>query len=590
MRIDVVLAWALAAIGAAPAMAKGVFKLDFEVHNGNSRDDFGPGRKPTFVKRDGSSEMELHNERSFYRADIKIGSLGDKVGVLVDTGSSDLWVMPPDVVCGVTPTGYSKRGYELSGVEKRGIPDDDDVSLTKRKNIADLSALEDAIKAHDDVEDVHNKEVEVVEPSKVTDSPTASVHNKDCNGLFCFSTIWLTGTAVPSGGSGGGGGRPSGPDASRTTNTCTDYGSYETGNSNSWSKNDSAPAFYIQYADGTSATGVWGQDTITFGDTNVTDLSFAVVNHSDSAFGVLGIGLPGLESTYSSAYENTPYMYENLPIRLLRQGIINKNAYSLYLNSAQASTGSLLFGAVDKAKYLGQLQTVPIVNIYKGVYKNPIRLDITMSGLSFESSGQNESISSTSYPALLDSGTTLTYFPKSLLERVASLLSASYESSFGMYRLSCNFNTDNAYIVFNFSGVRIRVPLSELIVTSRSYCFLGIMPQASSNRGTSYAVLGGNFLRSAYVVYDLDDYTISLAQANHSNEEDIEIIQNLIPDAVSALGASATPSFGGSSEPESDSSVTAVSTSNVKNSSASTSRASWLMMVLVSVLGLFSVL
>ncbi|KAF3989365.1 hypothetical protein FT663_03641 [Candidozyma haemuli var. vulneris] len=579
------LALAAVALNAIPALAAGAFKLDFEVLHGNDKNDMGSDRRPTFVKRDDTEEMVLHNERSFYRADLKIGSSGDKVGVLVDTGSSDLWVMPPDVTCGVTPRSSSaKRGYELTGVNKREeLPQSP--AKTKRKNFADLEALDEAIKAHDELEGNQNKEL--VEPSKVTDVPTASLQNKDCNGLFCFSTIFFSGTSVPSGSSGGGGNRPSGPDGSRTTNTCTSYGSYETGTSDTWSQNDTAPEFFISYADGTSASGVWGQDHVLFGNTNVTDLSFALVNHSDSAFGVLGIGLPGLESTYSGFTVVNPYQYENLPMRLVSQGLINKNVYSLYLDSPKASTGSILFGAIDRAKYEGQLQTVPIVNIYASTRRNPIRLDITMSGLTFESSNQNESISSTSYPALLDSGTTLTYFPENLLERVASLLSASYSRSYGYYQLSCNFNTNNAHIVFNFSGARIRVPVSELIINSGRQCFLGILPQSSSQNSVDYAVLGGNFLRSAYVVYDLDDYTISLAQAKYTSDEDIQVVSSSIPDSESAPRASASPSFGSSSDDDS-SSVTAINSGNVRNSDASSFHFSWPLAVAMGAVGIFA--
>lgn len=562
-----------------PALAAGHFKLDFEVLHGNSKLDLGKDRRPTFVKRADSEEMELHNEQSFYRADLKIGSQEDKVGVLVDTGSSDLWVMPPDVVCGVTPT-MKKRGLR-SGVEHNRLGNEP--VLQKRKNFADLSALEDAIRAHEDADalDKQNQHKEVAVPTKLENSGAASQVVKDNNGFLFFSTIWVTSapTGLSGGGSGSGGGySAAGPDASRTTNTCTDYGSYETGNSDTWSRNDTAPEFYIQYADGTSATGVWGQDNVEFGGTNVTDLSFALVNHSDSAFGVLGIGLPGLESTYTGLQiSGTPYQYENLPMRLKQQGLINKNVYSLYLNSPNANTGSLLFGAIDKAKYLGQLETVPIVNIYEGTYKHPIRLDISMTGISFRSSSQNETVSTSSYPALLDSGTTLTYLPTSLFNRVTSLFSASYSLTYGYYQVDCDFNTNSAHLVYKFSGIEIAVPVSELIITGgRNQCFLGIMEQSSLAGSTSYAVLGGNFLRSAYVVYDLDDYTISMAQANYSSDEDIQVVESLIPDAVSASGSSSTPSYGSSSsDDDSGSSVTAVDSGNVRSSDASSARWSW---------------
>ena len=77
----------------------GAFKVDFKVLRGNNkRDLLSSDATPYFIKRD-SSEMELQNRQTFYLANLKIGSNEDEVGVLVDTGSSDLWVMSPNLSC-----------------------------------------------------------------------------------------------------------------------------------------------------------------------------------------------------------------------------------------------------------------------------------------------------------------------------------------------------------------------------------------------------------------------------------------------------------------------------------------------------------
>lgn len=560
------------------------------MYRGDSRADAGPDRHPAIEKRasnDGSVDMRLYNEQSFYRADLYIGSKQEKVGVLVDTGSSDLWVMPPDVQCGVAQN--KKRAYyddldEEVATVKREVATRDEVATVKR-DVATVKREESVATVKRDAtreasvatvkREVAMKEApaatrQLEEPSvasieSVTGTPTEPFVNRDCQGLFCaFSTIIVTGS-MPTNVVPGGSGETGSP--SQETDTCTLYGSFATGDSSSWNANSSAPAFFIQYADGTSAHGQWGQDTVLFAGTNVTDLSLAVVNKSDSAFGVLGIGLPGLEATFNSLLSSSSYTYENLPLRMKALGIIDKVVYSLALGPKNSKSGSLLFGAVDKAKYSGQLQTVPIVNLYDGIYKNPVRLDIKLDGLSFESSSQNESVSSTSVAALLDSGTTLTYMPSSMLRRLGQLFSGSYSNSYGMYRISCNFNTNSAYLVYNFSGIKIRVPLSDLVVSGGpNTCYLGIMEQPSKVRGRDYITLGDNFLRSAYVVYDLEDYTISLAQASHSNQEDISEVLSLIPNAVSAAGYSSTALALSSSSDGDDLSISAVSSNGMKKS------------------------
>lgn len=75
------------------------FKINFKVLTGNDRRDLSFSDKTTYIMKRDSSEMELQNRQTFYLANIKIGSNEDEVGVLVDTGSSDLWVMSHDLNC-----------------------------------------------------------------------------------------------------------------------------------------------------------------------------------------------------------------------------------------------------------------------------------------------------------------------------------------------------------------------------------------------------------------------------------------------------------------------------------------------------------
>ncbi|GME92552.1 unnamed protein product [Ambrosiozyma monospora] len=53
--------------------------------------------KTSMLKRDGdtagSVDYNLSHEKYFYSVDVQIGSDGDNVTLLVDTGSSDMWVM-----------------------------------------------------------------------------------------------------------------------------------------------------------------------------------------------------------------------------------------------------------------------------------------------------------------------------------------------------------------------------------------------------------------------------------------------------------------------------------------------------------------
>ena len=106
---------------------------------------------------------------------------------------------------------------------------------------------------------------------------------------------------------------------------------------------------------------MFGQDKLHYsGGLDLSGLSFAVANKSNSTVGVLGIGLPMLEVTYSgkvAVADKRSYQYDNFPLFLKRSGAIDATAYSLFLNDETQTSGSVLFGAVDHSKYLGQLYT-----------------------------------------------------------------------------------------------------------------------------------------------------------------------------------------------------------------------------------------
>ncbi|ODQ79173.1 hypothetical protein BABINDRAFT_162222 [Babjeviella inositovora NRRL Y-12698] len=418
----------------------GVFKVDFNVHRGSSIDSAELGASAQLSKReaDGVVTMQIVNENTFYMANLSVGSNSQNVGVLVDTGSSDLWIMGSD------------NSFCARGTAKRDL---------KQANPADRQKRD-------------------------------------------------TGNAID----------------------CSTYGTFDKSASTSFQSNNTK--FAIQYADNTFATGGWGYDKVVIGSLTVDNLSFAVADLSNSTMGVLGIGLAGLETTYSSATTGSkPYMYENLPMKMKSDGLIEKNIYSLYLNQGIATYGSVLFGGVDHSKYVGNLVTVPIVNSLAKYYANPLKTEITLDSVSYE--GNN--LMSTSTIALLDSGSTLSYLPSSVVSAAVSALGLSYNSRVQAYTGSCS-SFNNKSFTFTFSGATITVPASNFLMSlvlsngqSSNTCAFGMIE-------SSQTVLGDSFLRAAYVVYDLDDYEISLANANFgesANSENVVAVVSTIPDASS---------------------------------------------------------
>jgi len=254
--------------------------------------------------------------------------------------------------------------------------------------------------------------------------------------------------------------------------------------------------FNIQYVDGTGASGDYYKDELTWGAASVT-AQFAIdETYSDeSPTGVFGVALIPSEATTGDHYRNYPYALKDA-------GLIESAAYSLYLNDADSEDGTILFGALDKSKYTGELGVVPLI--------------------SDSSFTVHASIYGEQYPVILDAGTSLTYLPDGVLSTIARDLGCTYDSYAGAYKAGSDRSKS---ITYTFGDVDITIPPSELyhaLLNNSDELYLTILPytQAAYN-----ILLGDSFLRSAYVVYDLDNKSIGIAQADYNpSNPDYEVI------------------------------------------------------------------
>lgn len=261
--------------------------------------------------------------------------------------------------------------------------------------------------------------------------------------------------------------------------------------------------FEDAYGDRSSASGYWAKDSVTLSpnEKGVTGLQFGVADQSTAGNGILGIGLVGLESTTETGQGT----YKNFPALLKDQGLIDKNAYSLYLNSKDAQTGTILFGGYDKAKYEGELVSLPFSG-QKNSNLDNYRLDVTLDSVATD----GDSGVSVNKPVNLDSGTTITLLPDDVVQYIGKALNADDNGN-----VDCD--QPDKHLLFKFNGVSIKVPYSDLAFPGNfGGCSLAVQGPLQGE-----LILGDNFLRHAYIVYDLDDKKISLAQVKYTSDSDI---------------------------------------------------------------------
>jgi yapsin 1 len=302
--------------------------------------------------------------------------------------------------------------------------------------------------------------------------------------------------------------------------------------------------FHVSYGDSTYARGRYGMDQLVMGDIKIDNASFGIADSANSTIGVFGIGFKLFEQTKANAdYFSPEKAYENVPILLKRQGRTKSVSYSLWLNHPESTSGNIIFGGIDHKRYIGDLQKVPVINsVAEG--EKPFKMTVILSQMTVrQQKAQEVTVLSGNTPAMLDSGSINTLMPHGVIDMVAKAVGAVYSRDDAAYIQECRLVDDHGSVAFNFSGILLEVPFKGLMQPLRDAeghiyefkngeqaCELYMTPSQE-------VVLGDTVLRSAYVVYDLDNYEIALAPAKYNvpeDEHDYEVIKNRIPRAKKA--------------------------------------------------------
>lgn len=174
-----------------------------------------------------------------------------------------------------------------------------------------------------------------------------------------------------------------------------------------------------------------------------------------------------------------------------------------------------------------------------------VGVDSIVANFSASSSGTSqglfESQATSSSPSLrvaLDSGTTISYLPLALVRNIWTYFGVFNDTAnSGVGLVDCTLATRSAGVTIDFrftstdsggkQGPVIKVPFREFvldnIMSSSSGGDINLPPNLGFEQacafglldsGSSLPILGQNFIRSAYVVHDLDHHKIGLAQAN----------------------------------------------------------------------------
>ncbi|KAM0140890.1 hypothetical protein ACHAP3_002572 [Botrytis cinerea] len=237
------------------------------------------------------------------------------------------------------------------------------------------------------------------------------------------------------------------------TSFCSSYPQYDPTKSTSFVP--LSQALNIAYGIG-AVTGAYATDNFMMGSgPTLKKLQFGVASGSNRMFaGIMGVswGL-GLGTGYY-----------NIIDQLALQGLTKTRAFAIDL------------GNVDTAS--GQLPT---------------------------------NLTSTGYakPVIVDSGSTLSYLPPSLVNAMLPYFPGWVSKGGGLYTIPCSFRNIAGTMDFGFAGQIIRIQLAQFIWFNGATCY---GPIANAAEKTD-VILGDTFMRGAYVVFDQDNANVHIAQA-----------------------------------------------------------------------------
>ncbi|KAE8348608.1 aspartic peptidase domain-containing protein [Aspergillus coremiiformis] len=307
-----------------------------------------------------------------------------------------------------------------------------------------------------------------------------------------------------------------------------DLGSYNASDSTS-SRVAKGNATIVNDFTNESTVGDIITDTVTVGDVKLNGMKFITVRDKYEPH-TLGLG-------YSEANSN----FISLPQALVDAKTIQSPAFSMWKEEEKGQTegpGVILFGGVNKAKYVDKLHTLPVISP-PGIRK-AFRVNFT--GLSLGTDSMAKPISPDSFPtdAVFVSATPLTILPEAIARDLFSQLNTTelYRSSQPMF--PCDKSPKDKWLTFHFGQAAFNISIESFIEPNTpasypddpdgpdsnkdGYCYLGLVGGDFKDSHGGNVILGANFLQKIYTVFDMGNDEVSIAQRRWEKAPD-EILE-----------------------------------------------------------------
>lgn len=276
--------------------------------------------------------------------------------------------------------------------------------------------------------------------------------------------------------------------------------------------------------------------------------------YEQATYGIFALGPRLGETSFSNP--SSPYrgqtdkLFPTIYDQLQLHGYTKRRAFSFYLNGQGAPTGSLIFGGIDTTKYSGGLTSLPVQPFLgSDLFQS---WAIALTSVSRVSGGHKTALTPANYSiaAILDSGPPSMYLPAPLVSDIQENMGVTIvNQSYPYAPCSKRHATDTLEMgIGGDNGPKMKIPYSSLLephgepaargpvsINGTKYCFFGVI----ATPGPVY-LLGETFQRQAYLVFDVDNERVAIAQAKHGVKEE-NVVE--IPKGTGLPGVTSTNTY-----------------------------------------------
>ena len=296
-------------------------------------------------------------------------------------------------------------------------------------------------------------------------------------------------------------------------------------------------SFSVQYIDGNYAYGDDIRDTLWVGGAALPNLTMGFASWTTMRMGVLALG-------FNDSFSDVP----NVPDLMVAEGLVESPAFSLWIDDENATSGNVLFGAVDRAAFEPPLVRFPIYS-HDVEWRDDHSWDVSLVSLNYSATpggtakpliDNQTAVEET--VLVVDPSFSVSTLPSYLAQPIWDLAGATYDDGYGLALIPCaaasNLTGRLVLQLYGPDGPVLDVPLRDLVLDSEYWdqyhgtgatrCVFGVANGTSTlwsvaADGNDYGwALGAPMLKRVYTVFDVANRELGMAQVKFDDgEEDL---------------------------------------------------------------------